>query len=140
MKLGGRGALIIFEGCDRSGKSTQCQRLVKYLNEKNCQHVNKDDLPAAKLMRFPDRTTQSGKEIDSYLQGKIQLDDKKIHLLFSNNRWEKDKEIQAAMVAGQTVIVDRYAFSGVAFSAAKEGMSMEWCREPDRGLPKPGII
>jgi len=34
--------------------------------------------------------------------------------------------------------VDRYAFSGVAFSAAKDGLSLEWCKQPDRGLPRPG--
>ena len=27
----GRGLLVAFEGCDRSGKSTQCQMLVDYL-------------------------------------------------------------------------------------------------------------
>ena len=27
-----RGALIVFEGCDRSGKTTQVQRLVENLN------------------------------------------------------------------------------------------------------------
>ena len=27
----GRGILVAFEGCDRSGKSTQCQKLVEYL-------------------------------------------------------------------------------------------------------------
>lgn len=29
-----RGRLIVFEGLDRSGKSTQCERLVAYLKEK----------------------------------------------------------------------------------------------------------
>ena len=28
-----RGALVVVEGLDRSGKSTQCQRLSKYLAE-----------------------------------------------------------------------------------------------------------
>lgn len=35
-----------------------------------------------------DRTTQTGKMIDSYLQQKSDLDDHAIHLLFSANRWE----------------------------------------------------
>lgn len=43
--------------------------------------------------------------------------------------------------AGTTVICDRYAFSGIAFSAAKNkpGMSYEWCRAPDIGLPAPDL-
>ena len=36
--------------------------------------------------------------------------------------------------------MDRYAFSGVAFSAAKSEMDLEWCRQPDRGLPRPDIV
>ena len=28
-----RGALVVFEGCDRSGKTTQIQKLVNRLNE-----------------------------------------------------------------------------------------------------------
>ena len=28
-----RGALIVFEGCDRAGKTTQCKKLVEKLNE-----------------------------------------------------------------------------------------------------------
>uniref|UniRef100_T1IR59 Uncharacterized protein n=1 Tax=Strigamia maritima TaxID=126957 RepID=T1IR59_STRMM len=30
--------------------------------------------------------------------------------------------------------MDRYAFSGVAFSAAKDGMDIKWCKQPDEGL------
>ena len=49
----GRGALIVFEGCDRAGKTTQVQNIVKYLNDS----AGKPE--AAKMMRFPDRTTQA---------------------------------------------------------------------------------
>ena len=28
-----RGALIVFEGCDRSGKTTQCKKVVEVLKE-----------------------------------------------------------------------------------------------------------
>ncbi len=125
-----RGALIVFEGCDRSGKSTQCQRLVKQLNS--------EKQGGAKFMRFPDRETRVGKLIDSYLRGQEHLDDHVIHLLFSTNRWEMASTLKKALEEGQNVIVDRYAFSGVAFSAAKEGLTLDWCRQPDRGLPRPG--
>ena len=65
-----RGALIIFEGCDRSGKTTQCQRIVKYLSD-NLPMIN--DQPSTIMMRFPDRNTKVGHAIDAYLQGKSQL-------------------------------------------------------------------
>lgn len=41
--------------------------------------------------------------------------------------------------AGITLIVDRYAFSGVAYSAAK-GLPLEWCKGVDSGLPNPDLV
>ena len=46
-----RGSLVVFEGCDRSGKSTQVKML--------CDHLNKQNIKC-KLMRFPDRTSTIG--------------------------------------------------------------------------------
>ena len=63
-----------------------------------------------------------------------------VHLLFSANRWEKVRELRASLDAGTHVFVDRYAFSGVAFSAAKPGLSLEWCKGPDKGLPQPDLV
>ena len=36
----------------------------------------------------------------------------------------------AALSAGQTLVVDRYAYSGAAFTAAKSipGLDLEWCK------------
>lgn len=55
--------------------------------------------------------------------------------------WACSKSIQDSLESGATVICDRYAFSGIAFSAAKNaaGMSYEWCRGPDITLPAPDI-
>ena len=75
-----RGALVVLEGLDRSGKSSQCSRLVSYLEGQGI---------SAELWRFPDRTTDVGKMISAYLTNTSQLDDHTIHLLFSANRWEK---------------------------------------------------
>lgn len=92
-----RGAFIVIEGLDRSGKSTQALRLKERLEVENVR---------VKLIKFPgkftkranhlgflkevfaDRTTAIGKMIDSYLRSQSDLDDRVIHLLFSANRWE----------------------------------------------------
>jgi len=126
-----RGALIVFEGCDRSGKTTQVKRLVETLNKRGC---------STEMMRFPDRTTGIGSVINSYLTCSEELDDRAIHLLFSANRWEKVKQIQRRLAEGTNIIIDRYAFSGVAFSAAKPGLSLSWCKQPDVGLPRPDLV
>lgn len=75
-----RGALVVLEGLDRSGKSSQCSRLVSYLEGQGI---------SAELWRFPDRTTNVGQMISAYLTNASQLEDHTIHLLFSANRWEK---------------------------------------------------
>ncbi|KAJ1957066.1 hypothetical protein EC988_001025 [Linderina pennispora] len=125
-----RGLFLLFEGCDRSGKSTQCSMLVEALQREGVK---------AKLLKFPDRTTAIGQMINGYLTQKTQLSDEAVHLLFSANRWEAMEDIRAELEAGTTLVVDRYAFSGVAFSACK-GLSMKWCKAPDVGLIAPDRV
>ncbi|KAJ2362451.1 Thymidylate kinase [Coemansia sp. RSA 2611] len=126
----GRGLFILFEGCDRSGKTTQSTRLVQALNAAGV---------AAKLVKFPDRTTAIGQMIDGYLTQKAQLSDHAVHLLFSANRWEAMDQMRADLESGITLVVDRYAFSGVAFTAAKR-LDLKWCKAPDMGLIAPDCV
>lgn len=126
-----RGALIVLEGCDRTGKTTQAHKLVESLVA---------DGKSAIFMRFPDRSTKIGGIINSYLGCGSELEDHAIHLLFSANRWEFLPKIMSTLYSGTSIIIDRYAFSGVAFSAAKEDMSLEWCKHSDVGLPKPDLV
>ncbi|KAL4339667.1 hypothetical protein GQ457_08G014780 [Hibiscus cannabinus] len=125
-----RGALVVFEGLDRSGKTSQCGRLLSFLEELG---------HSVELWRFPDRTTSVGQMISSYLTNKSQLDDHTIHLLFSANRWEKRSMMETKLKAGTTLIVDRYSYSGVAFSSAK-GLDFEWCKAPEIGLLAPDLV
>lgn len=90
-------------------------------------------------MNFPNRETQSGQMIDAYLRKKENLTDEGIHLLFTVNRWEAKNEMEKELRAGTTIIVDRYSYSGVAYSAAK-GLDFEWCKIPERGLLKPDLV
>lgn len=47
--------------------------------------------------------------------------------------------IQADLLAGTTIICDRYAYSGVVYSVAK-GLDLDWCWAPDLGLLKPDAV
>ncbi|KAL8858550.1 MAG: hypothetical protein Q9178_004844 [Gyalolechia marmorata] len=127
-----RGALIVIEGLDRAGKSTQCERLLR--------HLEKQGHPT-KYMRFPNRSTPIGKSIDSYLKGETQQEDHVIHLLFSANRWEAAPQILEDITNGTTIVIDRYYYSGAVYSAAKNNpdLSLEWAIQPDIGLPKPDL-
>ncbi|KAI8933082.1 hypothetical protein NX059_009726 [Plenodomus lindquistii] len=128
----GRGQLIVFEGLDRAGKSTQCEKLVADL---------RNDGRAVMHLRFPDRTTPIGQMINSYLSGQSEQEDHVIHLLFSANRWEAVPSITAALESGTTVIIDRYYYSGCVYSAAKHNpsLSLAWSRHPEVGLPRPDL-
>lgn len=138
-----RGQLILIEGLDRSGKSTQASILAS-------------KFPKSKLIKFPDRSTSIGKLINEYLTNKqFQLSDQSAHLLFLANRWELNKEIIDLLNQGYFVILDRYIYSGIAYTLAKHKhtnstisqedgtktnlSSVEWLLSPDKGLPKPDL-
>ncbi|KAH0743686.1 hypothetical protein KY290_031679 [Solanum tuberosum] len=128
--ISSRGALIVLEGLDRCGKTSQSGRLYKYLDEQG---------HSVESWRFPDRNTGVGQMISSYLANKSQLDDHAIHLLFSANRWEKRSLMEEKLKSGTTLIVDRYSYSGVAFSSSK-GLDIEWCKAPEIGLLAPDLV
>ena len=108
-----RGLFIVFEGLDRSGKSSQANMLAKHLN--------------ATQISFPNRVNcESGKLLDLYLKNKSNMGDEAVHLLFSMNRWETNSHLINMLQSGTNVVCDRYAYSGVAYSAAK-GLSFDWC-------------
>lgn len=126
-----RGALIVLEGGDCCGKSTQCKRLIDELTKVNVK---------TRLMSFPDRTTPVGNVINQYLRKTIEIPDKAIHLLFSANRWELEPKMNELIENGTTLVVDRYSYSGVAFSTAKHNMDLNWCWQMEIGLPKPDLV
>lgn len=126
-----RGLLILVEGLDRTGKSTQVSILSDKLE------------PNADVVKFPERTTPVGQLINKYLTDKsFQLPDQSIHLLFSANRWEFSQKLQKILLSGKHVIMDRYVYSGLAYSLAKgiTGMDFNWCLQPDKGLIRPDLL
>ncbi|CAO3669790.1 unnamed protein product [Umbelopsis ramanniana] len=77
--------------------------------------------------------------INSYLTNATELNDQAVHLLFSANCWEAMDNMRSMLLAGTTLVVDRYVYSGVAFTAAK-GLDMIWCKQPDVGLLTPDLV
>lgn len=129
-----RGRLILIEGLDRSGKSTQASILTAKLAN-------------GKLIKFPDRTTNIGKIINQYLTDEtFELSDQSAHLLFSSNRWELAQCIVDDLHKGINIVMDRYIYSGIAYSLAKSYTTkcpqmgdVDWLYSPDKGLPKPDV-
>ncbi|BFG05873.1 thymidylate kinase [Drosophila madeirensis] len=130
MSAGRRGAFFVFEGCDRSGKTTQSRLLAEFFKSKGIPTLS---------MIFPERESSIGQVINSYLTNSKDLPDEVIHLMFAANRWEYMNKIQKELLAGTTLIVDRYSYSGVAYTVAK-GLDYDWCYAPERGLIKPDAV
>lgn len=128
-----RGMFIVFEGCDRSGKSTQVDLLKQYFKKSNLKFEH---------FIFPDRTTIIGKCINKFLSKELTLNAHSIHMLFAANRWEIKSQLENCLYSGTNIIVDRYAFSGIVYSSAKHipDMSLNWCINPDCGIPQPDLI
>ena len=47
--------------------------------------------------------------------------------------------MEAKLKVGTSLIIDRYSYSGVAFSATK-GLDLSWCKAPEVGLPTPDLV
>lgn len=79
--------------------------------------------------------------IDNFLRNAKNVEDSRevIHLLFAANRWALASAMREELMAGKTLIVDRYSYSGVAYSLSK-GMDTKWAAQPEVGLPKPDVV
>lgn len=117
---------MVLEGLDHCGKSSQSRLL-------------QQTLPNSHLTCFPDRSTPLGLVINQYLKGEREMEDRAIHLLFSANRWERMADLRRLLETGTNVILDRYVYSGTAYSAAK-GLPLAWCQAPDMGLIRPDLV
>ena len=52
------------------------------------------------------------------------------------------KTITALLASGVSVLCDRYYYSGIVYSAAKQNpsLSLTWARHPEVGLPRPDLV
>jgi dTMP kinase len=125
-----KGKIIVLEGTDKAGKTTQSRMLAEALKVlgKVCVVID-----------FPDYTTPIGMEIRAFLDGKRDYPPEAMHLLFSANRWEKKKEIESMVENGTIVVMNRYWQSNLIYGAAN-GMDSGWLLRLDKGLPKEDLV
>lgn len=121
------GKVIVLEGLDKSGKTTQSQLLFNYLSKKDPGKVE--------LLNFPDYSTRIGREIRAFLDGQVQYNNETKHMLLSANRWEKKLQIEESVKSGKTIIMNRYYQSNIVYGLAN-GLAFEWLLNLDEGLPK----
>ncbi|HEY1248011.1 MAG TPA: dTMP kinase [Nitrososphaera sp.] len=125
-----KGKVIVIEGTDKAGKTSQSRMLADTLKVSGKVCV---------ILDFPDYTTPIGMEIRAFLDGKRDYPPEVKHLLFSANRWEKKKEIESMLENGTIIIMNRYWESNLVYGVAN-GMDANWLLRLDKGLPKENII
>jgi dTMP kinase len=121
-----KGKIIVLEGTDKAGKTTQSRMLAEAIKALG---------KVAVVVDFPDYTTPIGTEIRAFLDGKRDYPPEAKHLLFSANRWEKKKEIESMVESGTIVVMNRYWQSNLIYGVSN-GMDADWLLKLDKGLPK----
>jgi len=137
-----RGKLYVFEGLDRSGKTTVVS-----------------SIEGAKKMRFPSGRSSDvcdpiSQLISEVLSGHYEIESRALHLLFSADRWRYVTEINDMLDNGINVVIDRYSYSGIAYTIARYMYAndysensadeltrlLSWAISSEVGLPKPDVV
>lgn len=126
-----RGTLVCFEGLDNSGKTTIIQKLSELLII--------DELKV-KIFTFPNKVCLTWNLIESYQFEFVDLHPKTSHLLYSANRWEAQTEILSLLDQGYIVLLDRYFYSGIAYSCGHGDIDFSWACHVESGLIVPDIV
>ena len=71
--------MVIIEGMDKSGKTTQSKLIYDYYNKIYEGQIS--------LLNFPNYNTRIGKEIELFLHGNVNYSNEVKHILLSANRW-----------------------------------------------------
>ena len=122
------GKLIIVEGIDGSGKSTQLSLLSQWLRSKNLV-VSFSEWNSSSIVRG---TTRQGKKKQMFTPTTFSL----IHATDFADRLER--RIRPMLEAGAVVCADRYAFTAFARDAAR-GVDREWVRNLYRVAIQPDL-
>lgn len=136
--------LIVIEGLDGSGKSTQVRKVLSYLKSKD------DDVSYIHFPRYDSKLY--GELISRFLRGDFGSKDavhpQLVALLFAEDRHDAVPDIRRVLDREGTVLSDRYVYSNIAYQCAKLKDSEEcdklrkWIIDTEYeefGLPEPDI-
>ena len=114
-----RGRLIVFEGIDGTGKSTQIKLLAQYLQERGIEVVTDCE---------PTRGEWGMKVRNAALSGERLSLEEEIHCLLQDRREHVSEFIEPALNRGAWVLLDRYYLSMMAYQGAT-GVNVEEQRQ-----------
>lgn len=139
-----KGKLIVFEGADGTGKTTQAKLLFNHLKK------NKRD---AVFFSFPNYQSAWGKMVRRYLDGEFgdvnQVSPYLASMLYAGDRLLESERIREWLGLGKLVVCDRYMASNIAHQIAKiksqseQSKFVEWLEDleyRENKIPKPDLI
>ena len=126
-----KGILIVIEGIDGAGKTTQAEMLLDSLREVGIDAV---------YFREPS-DSRWGREIKEKAAVQDSLSPEEELELFQEDRRENvEKNLKPALEKKQVVILDRYYFSTMAYQGAR-GIDPEWIRRNNEAFAvKPDLV
>jgi dTMP kinase len=127
-----KGLLIVFEGIDGAGKTTQAKLLQEYLTKRGfdvvCTKEPTDSIYGKKIKKLAKSERLSVKPQDEY---NLFINDRRVHV---------DNLIMPALEKKQIVISDRYYFSTIAYQSAI-GLDSQLIRQDNETFaPLPEIV
>lgn len=125
------GSLIIFEGLDGSGKSTQAKRLVAALRERGCDVVETREPTDGEYGRRIRAMASSGEKVSPETE---------LEWFFADRREHVQRVIRPALAKGQLVVSDRYFLSTVAYQGARGLDSRKILEASEAEFPLPDLV
>jgi dTMP kinase len=125
------GVLIVIEGIDGAGKSTQAKGLVRRLKARGRD---------AAYFREPSRG-RWGREIKRLASRAGSLTpEQELELFLKDRRDNIERNLAPALAAGRIVVLDRYYFSTIAYQGAKGLDPGRIRRLNERFAPRPDLV
>jgi len=125
------GRLIVIEGIDGAGKTTQAKTLVRRLRRRGY---------ACRYLREPTRG-RWGREIKRLaLKAGSLTPEEELQLFLIDRRENVARNIRPALRAGRIVVLDRYYFSTIAYQGAKGIDPGRIRRLHERFAPRPDLV
>ena len=127
-----RGLLIVFEGIDGSGKSTQCRMLADLLNKKGIANIS---------FAEPTRGKWGMKIRQLLAKGRNGISaDEELEWFMNDRREDVEQNIEPALRAGKVVLMDRYYFSTAAYQGALGFDPQEIKEDNEKFAPVPDRV
>jgi dTMP kinase len=124
-----KGAFIVLEGGDGSGKTTQARALCSALRREGYSVYPTAEPSRSTAGRLIRRSVLHGKKTSPEVEALLFAADRFLHL---------ESEILPALAAGKIVVCDRYICASIAYQGA-QGVDPQWLREINQFAVKPDL-